>query len=46
MVILPEVISKAFNNHIKPWTLLIGDLVLKAAGHVLKGLSALKFDPK
>lgn len=39
-------ISKAYNKQVRPWTLSVGDLVLKATGYVQKGLGASKFAPK
>lgn len=38
--------NKAYNKRIRPWTLRVGNLVLKTAGHIQKGLSASKFAPK
>lgn len=35
--------SKAYNKNVRPRTLFVGDLVLKAVGRVQKDLSALKF---
>lgn len=36
-------ISKAYNKQVKPRLFKVGDLVLKAAGHVKKGMNASKF---
>lgn len=39
-------ISKPYNKRVKPWTVCIGDLVLKPVGHIKKCLSVSKFAPK
>lgn len=38
-------ISRAYNKKVKPRSLKVGDLVLKATGHIQKGLNAPKFAP-
>lgn len=39
-------ISRAYNKKVKTRALKVGDLVLKAAGYIQKGISASKFAPK
>lgn len=46
MNVLPEADQKAYNKHVRPLTLCVGDLVFKVARLFQKGLSASKFDPK
>lgn len=43
---LPKAVSRAYNKRAMPQALKEGDLVLKAIGHVQKGLNASKFAPK
>lgn len=39
-------ISRAYDKKVKPRAFKVGDLVLKVAGHIQKGLSVSKFAPK
>lgn len=39
-------ISRAYNKEVRPWAFTIGDLVLEAAGHIQKGISASNFAAK
>lgn len=41
-----ERISRAYNKRVKIRPIRVGDLVLKAAGHIQKGTNASKFSPK
>lgn len=38
MAILPETDSRAYNKKVRPCTLKVGDIILRAAGYVQKGV--------
>lgn len=38
--------NSSYNRKVRPWTITFGDLVLRATGHIKKGLSAWKFAPE
>ncbi|XP_059638802.1 uncharacterized protein LOC132281082 [Cornus florida] len=39
-------LAKAYNKHVRPRTFQVGDLILKAAKHIMHNTSAPKFTPK